>query len=245
MLSISLPASAFADSPALLPACLGGDVAPYRLSGTVYGTLLNDPAALAVLGDAVHQAPYKAPPVAPVLYIKPRNTLARHQDSVFVPAGVEALEVGATLGVVLGRTACRVSVAQALEYVAGYTIVNDIRVPHAAYYRPSIRFIARDGFCPLGPQLVARAAVADPDALQVRVWVDGVLQHRSSTAGRVRGVAQLLADVTAFMTLQPGDVLMLGAAANPPLVRVGQTVRSEIEGLGALENRFVAEGGAA
>lgn len=218
------------------------DVAPYRLSGVVYGTLLNHEPAIAALGAAAEQPPYKAPAQAPVLYIKPRNTLAGHGDAVMVPADAPALEIGASLGIVIGRTACRVAPEQALAHVAGYTIVNDISVPHDLFYRPSIRFKARDGFCPIGPKVVPCSAVGNPDALPVRVWVDDALVHSTTTGERRRTVAHLLADVTEFMTLSPGDVLLLGVSAGAPCVRAGQQVRIEIEGLGQLDNRFVHEG---
>ena len=86
---------------------LGFDFAPWRLSGQVFGVLLNHRPALAALGDAVHAAPYKAPPRAPVLYLKPRNTQVGEGVAVEVPADVPALEVGAALGLVIGRTAAR------------------------------------------------------------------------------------------------------------------------------------------
>jgi 5-oxopent-3-ene-1,2,5-tricarboxylate decarboxylase/2-hydroxyhepta-2,4-diene-1,7-dioate isomerase len=215
------------------------DVPPYRLSGAVYGTLLNHRSALAALGQAVHQPPYHAPPNAPVLYIKPRNTLARSGDAVRIPAGTPELEVGACLGLVIGRAACNVSESRALDHVAGYLIVADVSIPHANYHRPSIRFKARDGFCPLGPGVTARAAVADPDALTVRCYRDGVLVHIASTADLIRPAARLLADITEFMTLAPGDVLALGAAGPAPRFRSGQTSRIDIDGLGSLVNPFM------
>jgi 5-oxopent-3-ene-1,2,5-tricarboxylate decarboxylase/2-hydroxyhepta-2,4-diene-1,7-dioate isomerase len=218
------------------------DAAPYRLSGRVYGALLNHLGALEALGDAVHQPPYKAPPQAPVLYIKPGNTLASPGDALVVPAGSSELEIGATLGIVIGRTACRVAAADALTHVAGYVIVNDVSVPHASFYRPQVRCKARDGFCPIGPRVVARDAIADPDALGVRVEVDGELRQSTSTAGMIRPVAQLIADVTEFMTLAPGDVLLLGVAAAAPRARAGQRVAIEIDGHGRLENPLIAEG---
>src|SRR5579864_4284927 len=207
---------------------------PWRLSGTVYGTLLNHRSALAALGAAVDEPPYRGAPRAPVLYVKPRNTLAGDGDSVTVPAGICELEIGASLAIVIGRTACRVSEARALEHVAGYLIVNDVSVPHASYYRPSIRFKARDGFCPLGPHLTTAAAIANPDALSIGVHIDGRLCLSASTCDLIRPVARLLADVTEFMTLAPGDVLAVGAAAPAPRVRAGQRVRIEIDGLGVL-----------
>ena len=210
-------------------------MAPYRLSGRVYGTLMNHRSALQVLGDAATAAPYKAAPQAPILYIKPRNTLT---GPVVVPDDVEELEVGACLGVVMGRTACAVSEESALEYVAGYLIVNDVSVPHSVYYRPSIRFKARDGFCPMGPTVVPRAAVPNPDNLRIEVFVDGDLRQSATTRELVRPVARLLADVTEFMTLSPGDVLAVGAAAPAPRARAGQKVAIEIDGVGRLETAF-------
>ena len=208
--------------------------------GTVYGTLLNHHDALAALGAAVREPPYKAPPKAPVLYIKPRNTWVGAGDAIVVPAGVDELEIGATLGLVVGRTACRVSEAEALSFVAGYVIVNDVSVPHASYYRPSLRFKARDGFCPIGP-FVACDAVGSPDALQVQVEIDGRVVHRSSTAGLIRPSARLLAEVSEFMTLSPGDVLMVGVAAGAPRARAGQRVSILIDGMGRLDNTLVTD----
>jgi 5-oxopent-3-ene-1,2,5-tricarboxylate decarboxylase / 2-hydroxyhepta-2,4-diene-1,7-dioate isomerase len=215
------------------------DDPPYRLSGTVYGALLNHRSALAAVGAAVNGPPYNAPPNAPVLYIKPRNTLARSGDVVRIPRGTPELEVGACLGVVLGRTACKVPESRALDYVAGYLIVADVSIPHTDFYRPSIRLKARDGFCPLGPWVTARAAVADPDALTIRVYVDDGLVQTASTADLIRPAARMLTDVSEFMTLAPGDVLALGAAAPTPRVRPGQTSRIEIDGLGSLSNLFM------
>lgn len=219
-------------------------MSPYRLSGVVYGTLLNHRPALDALGEAAKAPPYKAAPVAPVLYIKPRNTLAGNHSTVMIPVDAEALEIGANLGLVIGRTACKVQEDQALEYVAGYTIVNDISVPHDVFYRPSIRLKARDGYCPIGPVVAPREQVPHPDDLSVQVWVDGLLQQDTDTANRIRGVAQLLADVTEFMTLQPGDILMLGASHAAPRVRAGQEARIAIQGIGELVCRFAKEGSA-
>ena len=210
------------------------DFPPYRLSGVVYGALLNHRSSLAILGDAVNQPPYGRPPAAPVLCIKPRNTLALSGGFVGIPAGTPDLEVGGCLGVVIGRTACRVSEARALDHVAGYLIVADVSIPHANYYRPSIRCKARDGYCPLGPAVVSRDAVADPGLLTIRTHIGGVLAQTASTADLIRPAARLLADVTDFMTLSPGDVLALGAAAPAPRARPGETATIRIDGLGAM-----------
>ena len=213
---------------------------PYRLSGTVYGVLMNHRAALDALGDAVRQPPYRAAPKAPVLYLKPRNTLVPPGAPIRIDDPAGELEVGAALGIVVGRAACRVAEAEAMAVVAGYTIVADCSVPHDSYYRPAVRFKARDASCAIGPAVVPRADIADPDALGVRVLVDGRPVQSTSTGGTVRGVARLLADISEFMTLAPGDVLLAGVAPGSPRVRAGASLAIEIDGLGRLEARVAA-----
>ena len=172
------------------------------VSGAVYGTLLNDRAALKALGDAVHAAPYKAPPKAPVLYLKPRNTLAGHRARVVVPDDASGVEVGASLGIVIGRTATRVSAGQAFDYIAGYTLVADLSVPHASVYRPSVRFRARDGFCVIGPARRCSASRCRRRTIsRSRSSSPGKRSSRRAPLRTVRNVAQLIADVTDFMTL--------------------------------------------
>jgi 5-oxopent-3-ene-1,2,5-tricarboxylate decarboxylase/2-hydroxyhepta-2,4-diene-1,7-dioate isomerase len=210
-------------------------------SGTVYGVLLNHAPALAALGAAVNEPPYKAPPKAPVLYLKPRNTLAAPGSACELPHGVEVLEVGANLGIVIGRTACRVSAPQALDHVAGYAIVDDLSVPHQSFYRPSVRFKALDGSCVIGP-MVSNDRVRDPDALGIRVFIDGELVQRTDTGSRIRPVAKLIADVSEFMTLAPGDILLLGTSHGAPTARAGQRIAIEIEGLGRLESTLAVAG---
>jgi 5-oxopent-3-ene-1,2,5-tricarboxylate decarboxylase / 2-hydroxyhepta-2,4-diene-1,7-dioate isomerase len=228
----------------MAPVCtIAFESPPFELSGRVYGALLNHRSALEAVAGQFEKAPYNAPPRAPVLYVKPRNTLAADGDTVEVPAGESELEVAACLGIVIGRTACRLSDADALDHVAGFLLVNDVSVPHPNYYRPSVRYKARDGFCPLGPRVTSRDSAGDPDALIIRTTIDGVLVQTANTADLVRSVSRLLADVTEFMTLAPGDVLAAGAAAPAPRARAGQTVTLESPLLGRLTNRIVAGAG--
>jgi 5-oxopent-3-ene-1,2,5-tricarboxylate decarboxylase / 2-hydroxyhepta-2,4-diene-1,7-dioate isomerase len=210
--------------------------------GTVYGTLLNFRGALAVLAAAMHGPPYQEPPHAPVLYIKPANTWTACGAQIALPAAVDAVEIGAALGIVIGTTACRVPESHALACVAGYTIVNDVCEPHASVYRPAIRQRCRDGFCAIGPWVIARDEIDSPDALGVRVLVNGKPVVENTTENLVRPVARLIADVTEFMTLAAGDVLLAGVPENAPRARVGDRLRIEIDGIGALQNTLVAEG---
>ncbi|HEX3848355.1 MAG TPA: fumarylacetoacetate hydrolase family protein [Steroidobacteraceae bacterium] len=215
-------------------------VPPFRLSGTVYGALLNHRSALTVLGEAVHAPPYRAPPKAPVLCIKPRNTLAGPDAVVRIPMDPDEVEVGANVALVIGRPACRVPAARAMDFVAGYLILADVSLPSTSHFRPGVRSKARDGFCPLGPAVAGKDGI-DPDALTVEVFVDGTRVQISTTADLIRPAARLLEDVTEFMTLSRGDVLALGAAAPAPRVRPGQSLRIEVRGIGALTARFERE----
>ena len=209
--------------------------------GTVIGTLLNDRSALASLEGAMNVPPYQAPPQSVVLYLKPQNTWTACGVPVILPASVQEVEIGATLGIVIGTAACRVREATALDFVAGYTIVNDLCEPHASVFRPAIRQRCRDGFCAIGPWVIARQEVTMPDALDTRVLVNGELRATHRGADRVRSAARLIADVSEFMTLSPGDVLLAGIAGNAPRARANDRVRIEIDGVGALENLLMAE----
>ena len=222
------------------PALPALEFAPWRLSGLVCGALLNDPAQLAALGEAVHAPPYKAPPRAPVLYLKPRNTLATDGAATEVPAEAGKLVIGATLGMVIGRAACRVPAERAMDFIAGWVLVADLFVPHVSFYRPSVRQRARDASCVIGPVL-PRDALARPDALELRLSVNGRLVQRANTAAMSRPVARLLQDVSAFMTLAPGDLLLLGVSHGAPQAGAGDRYELAAPGLSQLRGELVAE----
>lgn len=207
---------------------------------TVVGAALNTRQALAALGEAVDAPPYKAAPKAPVLYIKPANTYARNGDVIALPADVDEVEVGACLGVVFARRATRVSEAEALDYVAGYRVVADLSVPHASYFRPALKQKCRDGFCPIGQDLAPVAAVGDVDALDIELRIDGQVAQRASTADLIRPVARLIADVTQFMTLEAGDILLAGTPHGAPCARAGQRYEISISRVGTLGNALAA-----
>jgi 5-oxopent-3-ene-1,2,5-tricarboxylate decarboxylase / 2-hydroxyhepta-2,4-diene-1,7-dioate isomerase len=212
-----------------------GDVPAPR---AVYGVLLNFKNELEALGDAVREPPYKAPPRAPVLYVKPANTWIGDGASIPLPAGESALQPGATLGLVFGRAATHVPAQQALDYVAGYCVVNDVRLPHKSFYRPAIKQLCRDGFCAIGPTVEREF---DCNGVTIRCHVNGSLRQEMRAADLVRSIPRLIADITSFMTLGAGDVLLVGVAADRPDARAGDRVHVEIEGLGSIENSVVAQ----
>lgn len=217
------------------------DVAPFRLSGSVYATLLNHRRSLDALGESVTAPPYRGAPRAAVLAVKPRGALVFPGDPLLVDDDAGELELGAALGVVIGSTACAVAEADALSHVAGFLVVIDGTVPHASHFRPQIRAMARDASCALGAAVVARAEVGDPDALAMRTFVDGALVATTSSADHVRSTARLIAEISEFMTLAPGDVLLTGSAPDAPRVRAGATIAVEIDRVGRLETRVAVE----
>lgn len=115
-------------------------------------------------------------------------------------------------------------------------------IPHPDYYRPAVRFKCRDGFCPLGPAIVARASIGDPDALAVTVRVDGERRYEASTANLIRPVARLIADVSAFMSFDAGDVLLVGVGPNAPRAAAGSMIEIDAPGIGTLRHTLIAEG---
>jgi 5-oxopent-3-ene-1,2,5-tricarboxylate decarboxylase/2-hydroxyhepta-2,4-diene-1,7-dioate isomerase len=211
------------------------------VNGTVYGTLFNFKGALKAMGNAVYEPPYHQPPQGPILYIKPKNTHIAYGQPIPLPPNVYQVVIGASLGVVMGRTATRVPVKEALHYVEGYTIVNDVSIPHQSVYRPPIVYNARDGFCPIGPWVVQRECVSNPDQLKISVYINDQLVQENTTANLIRSIPQLIAEVSQFMTLYPGDTLLVGCPEHPPLAKEGDQVRIEIEQIGSLQNYVVKQ----
>ena len=207
---------------------------------TVYGALLNDRATALRLAPQFDSAPYKAPPQAPVLYIKPRNTFAGDHAAVAVPRDPGAVRIDATIGLVIGKTATRVAASQALAHVAGYVVVSDVTLPHENYYRPAIRQRDRDGFCPMG-QLVTADTGFDVNHVSLQVAINGQTVYERRFDTLVRPAAQLIADVTEFMTLFAGDVLLLGPGEGAPTAKPGDAVLISVPGLGDLYHTVVLE----
>ena len=203
----------------------------YLPRGTVYGTLLNFRNEVAALQPQMGQPPYKSPPLAPVLYVKTANTWSASGTEVPVPARVPQVQVGATVGMVIGEGG----------QVAGYVLMNDLSVPHASFFRPPVKFKCLDGFLGIGSQVRGAAEAGDPADFRLEVSIDGMVQQRVDFSQLVRNAPQLLADVQDFMTLHPGDVLLLGCDLGRPLAAVGARIEISASGFETLVNTLVAE----
>lgn len=200
---------------------------PWTPSGTVYGTLLNFRREWDLWSARMTQDPHKAPPKAPVLYVKTANTFCPAGQDLLLQDGVSEVDMGATLGLVIGSQA----------QVVGAVLLNDWSVPHASYYRPPVKFRCRDGFLAL-PQQITASHPNDWAELQIDVLRNGEHVQRVDLRDLMRNMPQLLADVGEFMTLQPGDVLMVGtdclADGSRPRAKAGDRVEISSPGFASV-----------
>lgn len=187
--------------------------------------------------DHAKELAFKAPE-EPLVFLKGERALNGHRQTTRRPAGVEFMHYECELTVVIGRTANKVRRDDAWDFIAGYTVANDyaIRDYLENWYRPNLRVKNRDGATPLGPFLVDRDDVPDPMALDLRTTVNGRLTQSGNTKDMIFDLPFLIEYFSSFMTLQPGDLLLTGTPDGVVDCRPGDTVVTEIEGLGALMN---------
>jgi len=146
------------------------------------------------------------------------------------------------LVVVIGQRCRRVQPEHARDYILGYTIGNDVTVRDFVtnFYRPPVKAKNFDTFGPLGPYLVTADEVPDDGALTLRTFVNGELRQQGHTRDFIYTVPDLIAYLTDFMTLEPGDMIWTGTPKGISHIRPGDQLRLEIDGIGALENSVVA-----
>ena len=188
-------------------------------------------------------------PKAPLLFAKWPNTLIGDGDAVVLPPESTQVDYEAELGVVIGAKAKRVSERDALDHVAGYICVNDVSARDLQFADGQwTRGKSPDTFCPVGPRLVPREEIADPQALAIRCIVNGEALQDSSTAQMIFSVAEIIAYTSQIITLEPGDLIATGTPAGVGIFRVpkvllkdGDEVSVEIEGVGTLTNPFIKE----
>jgi 5-oxopent-3-ene-1,2,5-tricarboxylate decarboxylase / 2-hydroxyhepta-2,4-diene-1,7-dioate isomerase len=180
-------------------------------------------------------------PDAPAWFVKPLGTVSHHKAQVSRPKGCSFLNYEGELAVLIGKRCQNVSLEQALEYVAGYTICNDFGVHdfRHADRGAMVRVKGQDGFAPLGPYLVDAADI-NPNQLELKTFVNGeMVQHSHLGQDLMFNVAYQIADLARLITLEAGDVLLTGTPANSRPVNIGDVVAVEISGIGRLENTVV------
>jgi 2,4-didehydro-3-deoxy-L-rhamnonate hydrolase len=185
------------------------------------------------------------PPPAPLIFSKwPSSVIGPGAEIRWDPALTSQVDYEAELGVVIGRTARRVSEADALDYVLGYTCVDDVSARDLQFGDGQwVRGKSLDTFCPMGPVLVTTDEIPDPQALAIACYVNGRTLQQASTADMYFGVATIISHCSQAFTLEPGDVIATGTPAgvgvfrDPPiLLGDGDEVVVEIEGIGRLVN---------
>lgn len=188
-------------------------------------------------------------PTEPVIFNKWTSAICGPNDAVEIPRGSSKTDWEVELGVVIGKAAKYITEAQALEHVAGYCVVNDVserewQIERGGTWDKGKGF---DTFGPIGPWLVTRDEVPDPQNLSMWLDVDGKRFQNGNTKTMIFTVAQIVAYVSQCMSLQPGDIIStgtppgvgLGIKPNPVYLKAGQTMRLGIEGLGEQQQTTV------
>jgi 2-keto-4-pentenoate hydratase/2-oxohepta-3-ene-1,7-dioic acid hydratase in catechol pathway len=189
-----------------------------------------------------------APPSAPLLFNKLPNSLSAHNAPIVLPDISQKVDYEAELAVVIGRRARRVGEAEALRYIFGYTLINDVSARDLQYGDGQwTRGKGLDTFAPLGPFITTRDEIADVQALKIEGRLNGEVMQSSNTAKMIFKIAYLVSYLSQGITLEPGDVIAtgtpegVGAFRDPPvLLKAGDVYEVEIEGLGTLQNPVIA-----
>lgn len=189
-------------------------------------------------------------PAEPVVFAKATSAVSGPFDPVLIPPGSQKTDWEVELGVVIGKRAKRISAAQALEHVAGYCVINDLseREYQLEGTGQWIKGKSYDSFGPIGPYLVTRDEIPDPQALRLWLEVDGHRYQEGNTKTMVFGVAHIVSYLSRFFTLLPGDVIStgtppgVGLGQKPPVyLRAGQVMRLGIDGLGEQRQQTVQD----
>jgi ureidoglycolate lyase/2,4-diketo-3-deoxy-L-fuconate hydrolase len=189
-------------------------------------------------------------PDEPVLFTKATSAIVGPNDELRIPRKSQKTDWEVELGIVIGNAAKYIDEAQALNHVAGYCVVHDVSEREFQLERGGTWDKGKgcDTFGPIGPWLVTRDEVPDPQNLSLWLEVDGERRQNGSTSNMIFGVAKLVSYLSQFMTLHPGDVISTGTPAGvgvgrkpPVFLRPGQTVRLGVEGLGEQEQQTVAD----
>jgi acylpyruvate hydrolase len=189
-------------------------------------------------------------PDHPTVFAKYNNTVVGPGAAIVLPSVTEKVDYEAEFAFVIGRTARNVAAADALDYVAGYLPFNDVSA-RDYQMRTSQWTVGKtfDTFGPMGPALVTSDEIPNPHDLDISLTINGEVLQSSNTSNLIFSVNELIADLTSFMTLEPGDLIStgtpsgVGSARKPQRwLRAGDVVALTIEGLGTLENPVIAQG---
>jgi 2-keto-4-pentenoate hydratase/2-oxohepta-3-ene-1,7-dioic acid hydratase in catechol pathway len=184
-----------------------------------------------------------------VWFNKQVSCIAGPRDAIVFPSVAERLDYEAELAVVIGQRCRRVSAANALSVVAGYMVTNDVTARDWQFRTPTWTLgKSFDTHGPMGPWLTTADEIANPQALAIKLWVNGELRQDSTTEEMIYRIGEQIEYLSTVMTLEPGDIIATGTPAGvgiamkpPQFLQVGDIVRTEIEGLGFIENKVVLD----
>ena len=185
------------------------------------------------------------PPPAPIYFTKPPTTIIGPGEAIPYPPGLTTrLDWEVELGVIIGIGGRDIPEVRALDHVFGYTVVNDISA-RELQFRTSQWFKGKslDGSCPMGPVIITADEIPDPQRLRLRLSVNGTAKQDSNTSDMIFSVARIVADLSAGMTLEPGDCISTGTPQGvgdgrkpPEYLHPGDVVEAEVERIGVLRN---------
>ncbi|MEN6622217.1 MAG: fumarylacetoacetate hydrolase family protein [Smithella sp.] len=191
-------------------------------------------------------------PEQPTLFLKATTSIIGHQGSIILPAaGPNQVDYEAELAVIIGKKAKNIKTAEAMDFIMGYTCANDISARDWQFDRQKgqwARGKSFDTFCPLGPWIVPKEEIADPDNLKIRTILNGKIVQDSNTSQMIFNIREIISNLSKSLTLLPGTVILTGTpdgvgfTRKPPLfLKEGDTVSVEIEKIGTLTNKVVRE----
>jgi 2-keto-4-pentenoate hydratase/2-oxohepta-3-ene-1,7-dioic acid hydratase in catechol pathway len=192
----------------------------------------------------------RPPPENPVIFTKPWTSIVGTEDSVIYPKKTKKLDYEAELAVVMGKKGRRIPETRAYEYVAGYTILNDISERDIQFNdRQFFRGKSFDTFAPMGPCLVTKDEISDPQNLKLQLRVNGEVRQNGSTKNMIFKIPFIISFISDSITLEPGDVISTGtpsgvgiyAKPEPRLLKPGDVMEAEIEAIGILRNYIKEE----
>lgn len=183
-------------------------------------------------------------PKEPIFFGKSPSTLIAHEEPVRLPREFGRIDHEAELALIIGKTGANIPARDALDYVAGYTILNDVTARElqkkdTSTGLPWFRAKNFDTFCPLGPYLIPRGCVNDPQKLEVTLTLNGTVRQKGSTADMAFPVTELISYLSRFCTLQPGDIIATGTPEGVGPLQPGDHMVTSITGFGELHNPIV------
>lgn len=191
-------------------------------------------------------------PKQPILFLKATSSITGHQGSIALPAaGPDHVDYEAELAIIIGRKAKNVMTSAAKDFIMGYTCANDVSARDWQFDRQKgqwARGKSFDTFCPLGPWIVPKEEIADPDNLGIRTVLNGKVVQESNTSEMIFNVSEIVSNLSKSLTLQPGTVILTGTpdgvgfTRKPPLfLKEGDIIKVDIEKIGTLINKVVRE----